>query len=274
MAQAANLGLIRPPLVYLQDRLSDKWKSSAYRRTKRLQPDGWLRHPPLRRPSVMRSSLEVVLGEHMGNMQLAMALCCALLLGSNLQAQTTNDQSVANPALRLELLDRVKQDQAIRTEFIKKGVEHPDPSVLARMQAIDNANAERMSAIVRQYGWPGPELVGQDGTEAAFLLVQHADLPLQKEMLPLVEKAYKKGELSGQSYALLLDRVLVREGKPQVYGTQAKRLAEWKGKEPVLEPIEDEGNVDKRRAEVGLMPLSEYRELLKQMYFPREKGKP
>jgi len=42
----------------------------------------------------------------------------------------------------------------------------------------------------------------------------------------------------------------------------------------VLQPIEDEANVDKRRAEVGLFPLSEYRELLKKMYFPQEKGKP
>ena len=65
--------------------------------------------------------------------------------------------------------------------------------------------------------------------------------------------------------------MLVGEGKPQVYGTQVK---EWKGKEPVLQPIEDEANVDKRRAEVGLFPLSEYRELLKKMYFPQEKGKP
>ena len=210
----------------------------------------------------------------MRNIHHIVALCFALSLGSNVQAQTTSAPSVANPALRQELLDRVEQDQAIRNEFIKKGVERPDPSVLARMQAIDDANAERMRAIVGQYGWPGPELVGRDGTQAAFLLVQHADLPLQKEMLPLVEKAYKKGELPGQSYALLLDRVLVGEGKPQVYGTQAKRIEEWKGREPVLAPIEDEGNVDKRRAEVGLMPLSEYREILKQMYFPQEKGKP
>src|SRR5437588_687342 len=107
-----------------------------------------------------------------------------------------------------------------------------------------------------------------------FLLVQHADLAFQKEMLPLVEKAYRSGGLSGQSYALLLDRVLVGEGKPQVYGTQAKRFEEWKEQEPTLAPIEDEANVDKRRAEVGLPPLSEYRELLKRMYFAQSQRKP
>jgi hypothetical protein len=163
----------------------------------------------------------------------------------------------------------VERDQAIRNELIKKGMERPDQSALDRMRAIDDENTARMRAIVRQYGWPAPSLVGRDGAEAAFLLVQHADLAFQKEMLPLVEKAYRKGELEGQSYALLLDRVLVGEGKPQVYGTQAKPFKDWEGHEPVLEPIEDEANVDKRRAEIGLFPLSEYKQMLRQMYFPQ-----
>lgn len=203
----------------------------------------------------------------------ALLLAGLLILPSAAMAQTPAEPSVTNPALRQELLERLKQDQAIRDEYIKKGVEHPDPSVVARMNAIDADNTERMRAIVRQYGWPGLGLVGKDGTNAAFLLVQHsADLAFQKEMLPLIEKSYKSGELSGQEYALLLDRVLVREGRPQVYGTQAKRFEEWKDGEPVPAPIEDEANVDKRRAEVGLMPLSEYLKILKQMYFPQDKG--
>jgi hypothetical protein len=202
------------------------------------------------------------------------SLCSVLLLLSNVQAQDVGNPPVKEPALRSELLRRVEQDQAIRNELISKGVRNPDKAILARMQAIDTANTERMKAIVRQYSWPGPELVGRDGAEAAFLLVQHADHAFQKEMLPLVEKAYRSGALSGQSYALLLDRVLVDEGKPQVYGTQAKRIEEWKGQEPVLAPIEDEANVDKRRAEVGLPPLSEYRETLKRLYFPQSQSKP
>ena len=87
----------------------------------------------------------------------------------------------------------------------------------------------------------------------------------------MVRDAYRANKLSGQNYALLLDRVLVAEGKPQVYGTQAKAFEHWKGEEPVLEPIEDEANVDKRRAEVGLPPLSVYIKFLKEMYFPKGK---
>lgn len=194
-----------------------------------------------------------------------------LLVANNCLAQEREAPAVASPELRKELLERVNRDQAIRNELIKSGVRHPDPKIEARMSEIDSANTERMKEIVKQYGWPGPELVGVDGTEAAFLLVQHAEHEFQKQMLPLVEKAYRQKKLQGQDYALLLDRVLVAEGKPQVYGTQAKRFDQWKGTEPVFEPIEDEANVDKRRAEVGLFSMAEYRRLLKQIYFPKEK---
>ncbi len=201
------------------------------------------------------------------------SLCFVLLLLlSSTQAQEARNPSVKEPALRLELLKRVEQDQSIRNELISKGLEHPDKAILERMRVIDTANTERVKAIVRQYGWPTPALVGRDGAEAAFLIVQHSDHGFQKEMLPLVEKAYRSGGLAGQSYALLLDRVLVGEGKPQVYGTQAKRVEEWKGGEPALAPIEDEANVDKRRAEVGLFPLAEYREMLKRL--TKSKSKP
>jgi len=202
----------------------------------------------------------------------AITLCLVLLSGA--RAQDPPNLPVKEPALRRELLKRAEQDQAIRNELISHGVKNPDKAILAHMAAIDAANTERMQAIVNQYGWPGPELVGQDGAAAAILLVQHADLAFQQKTLPLAEKAYRNGGLSGQDYALLVDKVRVGEGKPQVYGTQAKRVEEWNGQEPTLQPIEDEADVDKRRAEVGLPPLAEYREFLKRMYVPQTQRKP
>jgi hypothetical protein len=187
-----------------------------------------------------------------------------------LQAQVPQKTAATNPTLRQELLSRAEQDQAIRNELISKGMDQPDKSILARMQTIDSENTRRMTEIIKQYGWPGPELVGEDATDAAFLLVQHADHEFQKQVLPLVKLAYESHKLSGQNYALLLDRVLVSDGKPQVYGTQAKPVGFWTGHEPVLHPIEDEANVDKRRAAVGLPPLADYLQFLKKMYFPKD----
>ena len=174
-------------------------------------------------------------------------------------------QSIANPVLRAELLERAELDQAVRREFIQKGVDRPNEDVVARGRAIDVENLARLKAIVAKYGWPGPELVGKDGTEAAFLLLQHADLAFQKEMLPPVEAAYRAQQASGQNYALLTDRVLVREGKRQRYGTQFQ----VRDQDLVPDPIEDETAVDERRAAVGLPALADYLKVMREMYFPK-----
>ena len=68
------------------------------------------------------------------------------------------------------------------------GSDHAAPATLARIDSVDAGNLAWMRTLVRQRGWPGRDLVGMDGTEAAFLLVQHAGHGFQKEMLPLVER--------------------------------------------------------------------------------------
>src|SRR3984885_4177177 len=116
---------------------------------------------------------------------MAAAWICAVLLGTNAQAQKhvqkSDDTTLFNPALRAELLDRAPKDQEIRDELTKKGLQNPDPVLIQRMQDIDSENTEWMAVTIRRYQWPGPDLVGKDGVEAAFLLVQHADLDFQKE---------------------------------------------------------------------------------------------
>jgi hypothetical protein len=178
---------------------------------------------------------------------------------------------VTHLALRRELLAMIERDQKIRNEMIQSGVDHPNKEILARMDVIDRRNTLRMKSIIKENGWPGPALVGWDGTEAAFVLVQHSDHRTQKEFVLLIQEEYRKGNLSGPNYALFTDRVLVEDGKPQLYGSRPKPFDQWNGGEPVFYPIEDEPNVDRRRAEVGLSTLAEYREFLKQMYHPRSK---
>jgi hypothetical protein len=197
------------------------------------------------------------------------ALLPILLVTANVLAQDAPSPPVANTELRLELLKRLEQDQSIRNEFVAKGLDHLTDDDRARGLAIDGDNTARMRAIILQYGWPSHELVGRDGSEAAFVLVQHSDYMLQKDVLPLVKNAFLTGTLRGQDFALLQDRVLVKEGKPQIYGTQFKIT----GNDLVPDPIEDELNVDRRRADVGLPSLAEYLDFAKRMYFQQNPPK-
>ena len=171
-------------------------------------------------------------------------------------------------ALRRELLEMERVDQAVRNELIQAGADIPSPELQSRMAAVDARNTARLQALVEDHGWPRAGLVGTDGAGSAFLILQHASHDVQKALFPLVEAGYREGTVPGGRYALLLDRILVGDGTPQVYGTQAEPFDAWIDGEPALAPIEDAANVDARRTEVGLMPLVEYREMLKRFYFP------
>jgi len=68
--------------------------------------------------------------------------------------------------------------------------------------------------------------------------------------------AVKKGNANSRSLALLEDRVALRQGKKQIYGSQLGR--DKVTKVYYLRPLEDPDNVDKRRNEVGLGTIQDY----------------
>ena len=171
-----------------------------------------------------------------------------------------------NSVLRAELLAMVKSDQDVRQRSIDKP---KDPAIDAEMRAIDTRDTARMKQIVAQYGWPSERLVGVDGADAAWALVQHADADpaFQAKCLPLIQAAADRGEASKQDLALLTDRVLLSEGKEQVYGTQFT----WRTGKVEPRPLADPAHVDERRKAMGMMPLEEYREMLIKFYKLQDK---
>jgi hypothetical protein len=185
-------------------------------------------------------------------------------------------------SLQAELHRMVQDDQDARLKMIawmkepqpKDGAKDQkleDAAVIKRVQELDRKHTARLKEIVDKYGWPGRSLVGKDGAHDAWLLIQHADhdRTFQKRCLPLIEAAAQKEEASKQDWAYLADRVLVGEGKKQRFGTQFMQ----QNGEYVPQPIEDEANVDKRRADVGLPPLAEYKKMIDEMYKAKGKDK-
>ncbi len=149
------------------------------------------------------------------------------------------------------------RDQSLR---LLPAAEWKKPAIIAQMEQIDTADRARVKQIIGQYGWPGFDLVGTDGEEDAFFIVQHSDddKVFQKHCLPLIVAAVKRGQALPSDSAYLTDRICFGEHKPQIYGTQ------WNV------PISDPAHVDARRASVGLAPLAIYEVQLKQIYGPRK----
>lgn len=130
-------------------------------------------------------------------------------------------------------------------------------ALIKQQDAIDRANMARLEQIVHKYGWPGIKQVGELASSAAFLILQHAGLDEQRRYFPILKAAVAQHNARADQAAMLEDRILLREGRNQLYGTQLRSGPDTAGK-LVLHPIEDERNVDARRAAVGLRPLAEY----------------
>ena len=178
-------------------------------------------------------------------------------------AAQSPDVAPQNPDLARELRDMGEKDQRYQPQMFEllKNLSDPETarkfaSVAEKQNELNDQNIKRLEEIIAKYGWPTKTLVGKEAAQAAFLIVQHSDLSYQKKYFSLIKEAAKQNEARPSDAAMLEDRILTREGKKQIYGTQVHTNDVTK--KPELFPIEDEENVDSRRAAVGMQPLREY----------------
>ena len=162
---------------------------------------------------------------------------------------------VTAPELRAELLIRASVDQSLRRD-LDASSSKIDEIKWRRIRIVDAANTKRMNEVVERYGWPTRAQVGPDGSKAAWLLVQHAsrDPAFQHRCLDLME-ALGRDEVPGESIALLTDRVRLAEHREQWYGSQLEGDCRVGYR---LRPVEDEANLDARRARLDLPPMADY----------------
>jgi len=120
----------------------------------------------------------------------------------------------------------------------------------------DSLNQIEVTEIINKRGWVGKSLVGGNANSALWMVVQHGPIEMQEKYLPLVKESVLKGESRGDHLALLQDRILMRNDKPQIYGSQLRPDKET-GK-PVVYEIKDPEYVNQRRKEIGLGPIQDY----------------
>lgn len=162
--------------------------------------------------------------------------------------------------LQKELLAILSADVTIRREYeqtIKKiGYKNQTRDSLVKvMWHTDSSNLVRVSKILAEHGWVSQDKVGPIAGQALFVTIQHSDLKTQQKYLPMMREAVKKGDAYAKDLARLEDRIAVREGKKQIYGTQFLPYQNDRDRY-FIAPLEDPDNVDKRRAEVGLGPIA------------------
>jgi len=121
------------------------------------------------------------------------------------------------------------------------------------LKRFDLESQEVVRNIYERYGWPGPQVVGRDGTEACYWLAvsRSSHSTFQHACAELMEKALPRGECYGHPYAITIDRWLCLSYRPQIYGS-FNDFNEETGRVEYSSDVIDPVNLNKRRAEVGL----------------------
>jgi len=182
------------------------------------------------------------------------------LLGLIKQSKDEAEKDFDRPLITL--LDSIHdEDQKYRKQIDAIEKEHGGDSdeikdYWKKIHIVDSVNLTIVSKILDERGWLGSKIIGGSGNMTLFLVIQHSDQQTQEKYLPMMREAVKNGNASASGLALLEDRVALKQGKKQIYGSQIG--TDNKTGISFVQDLEDPDNVDKRRAEVGLQPLADY----------------
>ena len=165
-----------------------------------------------------------------------------------------------NMALAKELWKMKVKDQAFyyHLNIAEKAAGRKSPIIGALWELkhqLNKENVRRIEEIIAEHGWPKKSVVKGSAASTVFLIIQHADIEVQKKYLPMMKEAANSGEASWSSLALLIDRVNLREGGKQIYGSQIYRNDDGSF---YVKDLEEPEYVNQRRKGVGLGPIEDY----------------
>jgi hypothetical protein len=179
------------------------------------------------------------------------------------------DLPYAKALWRMQALDQAYYEEI---SMAKKSIgKHStvDVALWDLKERLNKQNQQELEALIAAKGWPKNSVVGGRAASAAFLIIQHSDAEKQKKYLPTIEALCKQNEAGWESYALMYDRILMSENKPQRYGSQVK-YDNVTGKYTLYQ-LEDEQKVDVWRKELGMESLSDYLAYFDMKYEPKRK---
>ena len=156
------------------------------------------------------------------------------------------------------------KDQEVRKWTVLSSLSYDEIVTYSTEMALtDSLNQATVFGILDKEGWPAR--LSDKANQAIWLVIDHSDLATRRKYLDLVKAKAEEGVLNKSDYATLNDRILMEEGKPQIYGTQIKItgtiiFGEEQTLPMYLWPVEDPATLDSLRSSIGLPPIEEYLE--------------
>lgn len=156
----------------------------------------------------------------------------------------------ANKLIALKERDLAHRNRLVETGHLSQDGYDPE------MARVHRENTLALEEIIDAIGYPTIDKVGKQGSEAAWLVIQHAigQPAFMRKCATLLARAVAEQRASAVDLAYLTDRIAVFEGRSQLYGTQF----DWdENGEMSPQHIADIETVNRRRVGIGLPRLEE-----------------
>ena len=161
------------------------------------------------------------------------------LIFACISASVALAQNGSNPALKKQLDSIMQMDHLYRETYTQANMPAATKDSLVKafkieeahnldyylqnqQIKIDRANLQFIDKVIEQYGYPDKAMVGIPENIVAWSVILHSNKV--HTYFPLIEQAGKKGTLPMYCVATMQDYLLMRENKPQLYGTQLTKL--------------------------------------------------
>jgi len=174
-----------------------------------------------------------------------------------LRPATPEDIAFFNKVNRMLLNPKYKRKEvkincSKKDEYLKRAL-YRDQKIRkesGNLISIDHTNLDTVSSILDKCNPLDWSDVPQTSYDAIFFVLHHNSLDDRLHYKGIIQYFFDKGYLSASKKALWIDRILMEQGKPQIYGTQILNGQ--------LYILKDSSNIDILRKEMGLPPLKEY----------------
>jgi hypothetical protein len=136
---------------------------------------------------------------------------------------------------------------------------------IPELDRVGERNLLRVCQMVKENGWLTKAVLGEDGADAlVFLISENNAYELQRQFLPVLNEAARKGYVRYRLVAAMVDSIRVGFGLPQVFGTQAA----IRDNVIYLFPLLNEARTDAWRKIYDLPPLAVQINTLEARYGP------
>lgn len=153
--------------------------------------------------------------------------------------------------VRKELISLRQQHERLASEILSDF--GAGKARIPEINAMSRAHLLRVCEIIRQYGWIAHGALKQEAYIAlTFLITTNRSADLQRQMLPVLIEASKKGEFDKPAIAEIVDNIRLLAGLPQIFGTQATRREDA----IYIMPLLNEDKVDEWRRAYNMPSLA------------------